>query len=74
MNDVNEVKEVSEVHEVNRFNKVNEKFEMTRMAREDKIKTRQELEREKADLAKMLKQKDRAQFLRTFIKKHQDLL
>ena len=57
-----------------RFNKVNEKFEMTRMELEDKIKTRQELEREKADLAKMSKQKDRAQFFRTFIKKHQDMV
>jgi len=43
-----------------RFNKVNERFEMTRQELEDKIKTRQELEREKADLLKMSKQKDRA--------------
>jgi hypothetical protein len=38
-----------------RFNKVNERFEATRQELEDKIKTRQELEREKTDLLKMSK-------------------
>ena len=57
-----------------RFANINEKFERTRQELEDKIPVRQELERQKEDLLKMSNQKDRAQFFRFFIKKHQDMV
>lgn len=56
-----------------RFDNVNDKFERTRQELEDKIPIRQELERKKEDLIKMSNQKDKAQSLRFFIKKHMDM-